>query len=47
MTTCRTVEEARAAGRADGANDPPLSQELADYVAAVLAAHKPAQPQAA
>lgn len=35
--TCRTVAEVIAAARADGRNDPPLSQDQADYVAAVLA----------
>ena len=38
MTVCRTVEEAFEAGCADGLNDPPLSQETADKVAAILAA---------
>jgi hypothetical protein len=36
MTTCRTREEARAAGRRDGAQAPPLSQDQADYIAALL-----------
>lgn len=38
MTVCRTAGEAFEAGRADGLNDPPLSQETADRVAAILLA---------
>ena len=34
--TPATVQEALAAGCADGKNDPPLSQEQADWVAAIL-----------
>jgi hypothetical protein len=37
VTVCRTPEEAFEAGCADGLNDPPLSQETADKVAAILA----------
>lgn len=43
MSTCRTREEARAAGRRDGEQDPPLSQDQADYIAAILAPHMPAR----
>lgn len=39
MTVCRTLDEVKAAGRADGAADPPLSQDTADLVAALLAPH--------
>lgn len=46
MTICRTLAEARAAGGADGAADPPLSQDLADYVAALLAPYANAQAAA-
>jgi hypothetical protein len=38
MVTRRTIEEVTAAGKAEGANDPPLSQEAADRVAAILLA---------
>jgi len=34
---CRTVEEVRAAARADAQADPPLTQAEADLIAAVLA----------
>jgi hypothetical protein len=37
MTCCRTVEEIRAAARADAQADPPLTQAEADLIAAVLA----------
>ena len=43
MTTCRTVEEVRAAALAD--HDGPLTQNQADLVAAILAPHQ--TPQAA
>ena len=43
MTVCRTAEEAYKAGCADGLNDPPLSQETADRVAAILAAARTEQ----
>jgi hypothetical protein len=35
---CRKIEEVIAVAEADAANDPPLSQETADKVAAILAA---------
>jgi hypothetical protein len=38
---CRTVDDAYAAGLTDSHTDPPLSQEQADYVAALLAARQP------
>jgi hypothetical protein len=37
MTTCRTLDEVYAAARANAANDPPLSQDTADLIAAILA----------
>lgn len=37
MTTCRTIAEVIAAGLADGANDPPLTQDQADLIAVILA----------
>lgn len=37
MTILRSVDETWDAGAADGAGDPPLSQALADRVAAILA----------
>jgi hypothetical protein len=37
---CRTVADVIAAAHADGKDDPPLSQEQADYVAALLASHR-------
>lgn len=39
------LEAARAAGTADGRQDPPLSQAQADYFAALMAAYR-AQPKA-
>ena len=38
--TCRTLDEVRDAGRADGANDPPLTQDQADLIACILAPHQ-------
>jgi len=38
VTVCRSVDEIRAA--ALNADNPPLSQELADYLAALLAPHR-------
>jgi hypothetical protein len=35
----RTIEQIRAQARIDGLNDPPLTQEQADRVAAILAPH--------
>jgi hypothetical protein len=34
---CRTIDECWEAGRADGAGDPPFTQEQADRIAAILA----------
>ena len=45
--TCRTPDEAYAAGQAAAATAPPLTQAQADYVAAVLAAARPAERHAA
>jgi hypothetical protein len=39
MTTCRTIAEIYAAAEADSANDPPLTREQADRIAAILAPH--------
>jgi hypothetical protein len=36
VTLCRTLEEVRAAAHADVAGDPPLTQEQADFIAAIL-----------
>ena len=44
---CRTLAEVEAAALADAASDPPLSQETADLVAAILAPHRPALELAA
>jgi hypothetical protein len=40
MTTGRSPEEAFAAGQADSAADPPLSQEEADEIAVILASSR-------
>ncbi len=40
MTTCRTLDEVLAAADAASRDDPPLSQDQADLVAALLAAHR-------
>jgi hypothetical protein len=37
--SCRTLAEVLAAADRDSLDDPPLSQEQADYVAALLAPH--------
>jgi len=37
VTTCRTTDEALAAGQADAETDPPLDQDQADEVAVILA----------
>ena len=37
MTLCRSLAEVIAAAQADAAADPPLTQEGADQVAAILA----------
>lgn len=39
---CRTLDEVLAAADADAAGDPPLSQDQADLVAAILAPHQAA-----
>lgn len=44
---CRTLAEVLAAADADSRSDPPLSQDLADYVAAVLAPHRTRAARAA
>jgi hypothetical protein len=40
MTTCRSPEEAFGAGQADAAADPPLTQDQADHIAAILAPYR-------
>jgi hypothetical protein len=40
VTTCRTLDQVDAAAIADSKNDPPLSQDQADLLAAILAAHR-------
>lgn len=40
MTICRSVEEVRAAALADARDDPPLTQDQADLIAAILAPHQ-------
>jgi hypothetical protein len=40
MTLCRTLAEIIAAADADGAADPPLSQETADEVALILTSYQ-------
>jgi hypothetical protein len=40
MTVCRTIAEVLAAADADSRDDPPLSQDQADLVAALLAPHR-------
>ena len=40
MTTCRSPAEAIAAGLADSANDPPLTQAQADDIAVILAPYR-------
>jgi hypothetical protein len=37
MTTCRTLDEVYAAAKADAADEPPLDQDTADLIAAILA----------
>jgi hypothetical protein len=37
VTVCRTLDEIYAAAAADALGDPPLTQEQADRVAAILA----------
>ena len=39
---CRTIAEVEAAADTDSAGDPPLTQETADRVAAILLAEHPA-----
>ena len=43
---CRTVAEVIAAAGDDARTDPPLSQDLADYVAAVFASRQLAKAAA-
>ena len=40
MTTCRSLADVLAAADADSAGDPPLSQDTADLVTALLAPHR-------
>jgi hypothetical protein len=46
VTTCRTPEEAFAAGQADADADPPLDQDQADLVAVILAPSQAAEQAA-
>ena len=47
MTTCRSADEAFAAGQADADDDPPLTQDQADDVAVILAPTQKAAEEAA
>lgn len=48
MTTCRTLDEVLAAAGADSIGEPPLTQDQADLIAAILAPHqRAAQAKAA
>jgi hypothetical protein len=40
MTLCRTLDEVLAAADADSRDDPPLSQDQADLIAALLAPYR-------
>lgn len=40
MTDCRTLADVLAAADADSKDDPPLSQDQADLVTALLAPHR-------
>jgi hypothetical protein len=40
MTTCRSAEEAFAAGQADADTDPPLTQDQADEIAVIDAPNR-------
>jgi hypothetical protein len=40
MTVCRSLAEVRAAADADSKGDPPLSQDQADLIAALLAPYR-------
>lgn len=44
---CRSLAEVLAAADADSRADPPLTQDQADYVAAVLAPHRTTAARAA
>jgi hypothetical protein len=46
VTTCRTPDEAFAAGQADADADPPLDQDQADLVAVILAPSQAAEEAA-
>lgn len=41
MTACRSIADVEAAADADSAGDPPLSQETADRIAAILLTASP------
>ncbi len=47
MTCCRTVDEVIAAAIEDSKDDPPISQETADLLAAIKARHGLGRPAAA
>jgi hypothetical protein len=40
VTACQSLDDVLAAADADSAGDPPLSQDTADLVAALLAPHR-------
>lgn len=42
MTDCRSLDAVLAAADADSRDDPPLTQDAADHVAALLAPHQDA-----
>lgn len=47
MTDCKTLDDVLAAADADSAADPPLTQDAADHVAALLAPHQDRRTDAA
>lgn len=44
MTVCRTIAEVESSADADSAGEPPLSQETADRIAAILMTCRWARP---
>lgn len=47
MTACRSLDDVLAAADQDSASDPPLDQDKADQVAALLAPHQDGKADAA
>jgi hypothetical protein len=45
MTICRTLADVQAAADADSRDDPPLSQEQTDLIAALLAPYRTINPK--